>query len=409
MSTKSKRTFGGLLTLLLLGNLSLSLFNFKSLRENRPSNTTPSENLAPWKSESRSELPSPSKSKNADSKIRSSFQEGERENIEIYRDLNPSVVNISTEVLAYNWFLEPVPQSGSTGSGSIIDTEGYVLTNSHVVKEAYKVFINLANGTEFEGEVIGTDLENDLAIVRFDPAGTPLTAIPFGSSEELEVGQKVLAIGNPFGLDRTLTTGIISAVGRLLKSESGLIFDDMIQTDASINPGNSGGPLIDSQGRMIGINTLIYSPTKASIGIGFAVPIETAKRIIPDLIEYGSVDRGWLDIEIFTIVPALVRYANLPTSRGILVSQVKRGSTAERGGLRGGSEERVLNLHDSLLYLGGDIITAINKREVSDLGSYYRALENTKSGEIAEITVVRRNGEKEILQVELSSRKRKKA
>lgn len=170
------------------------------------------------------------------------FSAEELENIRIYETVNEGVVNISTETLRLNWFLEPIPSEGGTGSGSIIDTRGFVLTNYHVVEDAYKVFVNLFDGSQFEGEVIGKDPENDLAVVKFDPEGMELRTVPFGVSDNLRIGQKVLAIGNPFGYDRTLTTGVISGVGRPMKTANNLIINDMIQTDASINPGNSGGP-----------------------------------------------------------------------------------------------------------------------------------------------------------------------
>ncbi|HKK49315.1 MAG TPA: trypsin-like peptidase domain-containing protein, partial [Alkalispirochaeta sp.] len=216
--------------------------------------------------------------------------------ISVYEERNAAVVNITTETVAYNWFLEAVPQEGSTGSGSIIDDRGYVLTNYHVVDGASRVFVTLANGDQLVGDVVGADAENDLAVVKFDPEGRDLDTIPMGNSDTLRVGQHVMAIGNPFGLDRTLTTGIVSGLGRPLRARNDLVIRDMIQTDASINPGNSGGPLLDSRGRMVGIATMIFSPSGGSVGIGFAVPVNTARRVVPDLIEYGVVRRGWIDI-----------------------------------------------------------------------------------------------------------------
>ncbi|MDR2182367.1 MAG: trypsin-like peptidase domain-containing protein, partial [Treponema sp.] len=185
------------------------------------------------------------------------YSADERENIAVYEQYNDAVVNITTEIVGINWFLEPVPQNGGSGSGSIIDTRGFVLTNYHVIENAYKVYINLSDGAQFEGTVTGTDPENDLAVVKFTPPrGVSLKTIPFGDSAGLRVGQKVLAIGNPFALERTLTVGIVSGLGRPIQISRQNIVRDMIQTDASINPGNSGGPLLDSQGRMIGINTM---------------------------------------------------------------------------------------------------------------------------------------------------------
>jgi S1-C subfamily serine protease len=312
----------------------------------------------------------------------------ERENISVYEQLNEAVVNITTETVAINWFLEPVPQEGGSGSGSIIDIQGYVLTNNHVVQNAYKVFINLADGSQIEGSVIGTDTENDLAVVKFEPPkGMNLRTVPFGDSGNLKVGQKVLAIGNPFALERTLTVGIVSGLGRPIQTSGRTIIRDMIQTDASINPGNSGGPLLDSQGRMIGINTMIYSPSGGSVGIGFAVPVNTAKRVVSELIEYGKVRRGWVDATVVQLFPALVRYAKLPVSSGLLVSRTKRSGFAEKAGLRQGSEP--VRYGSSVIYLGGDIITSVDGMKVASLADLYSALEDNKPGEKVPIEILR--------------------
>ncbi|MDR2402541.1 MAG: trypsin-like peptidase domain-containing protein [Spirochaetaceae bacterium] len=316
------------------------------------------------------------------------FTEDERENIAVYEKLNEAVVNITTETVAINWFLEPVPQEGSSGSGSIIDTRGYVLTNNHVIENAYKVFINLADGSQIEGTVVGTDKENDLAVLKFDPPrGMQLRTIPFGDSGNLKVGQKVLAIGNPFALERTLTVGIVSGLGRPIQTSRQNIIRDMIQTDASINPGNSGGPLLDTQGRMIGINTMIYSPSGGSVGIGFAVPVNTAKRVVAELIEYGRVRRGWIDAAVVQIFPALVRYAKLPVSSGLLVSRTKRNGFAEQAGIRQGSEP--VRYGSSVIYLGGDIIIAVDGMEVDSLADLYSALEDNKPGEKVTVEILR--------------------
>ncbi len=309
-------------------------------------------------------------------------------NIIIYKRLNAGVVNITTITFEYNWFLEPVPKSG-TGSGSIIDQQGHVLTNYHVVKDADNLSITLSDGTEYKGRVIGVDPENDLAIVKFDPKGKILTTIPFGTSKNLRVGQKVLAIGNPFALERTLTTGVVSGLGRPVRNESGLIIQKMIQTDASINPGNSGGPLLNSRGEMIGINTMIFSPSGGSVGVGFAVPVDTAKRVVGDLIKYGYVRRGWIDIVPVQLFPALVKYAHLPVSKGILVSEVMPGSNAEKAGLRGGSHRRAVRSGSKIIYLGGDIIVEIDKTPVATLADMFSALEDNKPGEVVEVKVIR--------------------
>ena len=331
-----------------------------------------------------------------------SYSESERENITIYERLNSAVVNITTETMAINWFLEPVPQEGSSGSGSIIDTRGYVLTNNHVIDRAHRVFINLADGSQFEGAVIGTDPENDLAVLKFDPPrGMELTTIPYGESSNLKVGQKVLAIGNPFALERTLTVGIVSGLGRPIQTSRNRIIRDMIQTDASINPGNSGGPLLDTQGRMIGINTMIYSPSGGSVGIGFAVPVNTAKRVVNELIQHGRVRRGWIDATLVQIFPSLVRYAGLPVNSGLLVSRIRRNGLAEKAGLRAGTEP--VQYGRTVIYLGGDIITAVNGMQTNTLADLYAALEASRPGDRVRITVIR-SGRESTLEIVLADR-----
>lgn len=327
----------------------------------------------------------------------------EQQNIAIYEARNSGVVNIVTETLSYNWFLEPVPREGSTGSGSIIDERGYVLTNHHVVEDAYRVHLNLADGDQIEGEVIGTDPENDLAVIRFDPEGRRLTTIPMGSSADLKVGQRALAIGNPFALDRTLTVGIISGLGRPIRARGNLVIRDMIQTDASINPGNSGGPLLDSNGDMIGVNTAIYSQSGGSIGIGFAVPVDTAKRVVPDLIEFGFVRRGWIDIVPVQLFPQLVRVGNLPVSEGILVNRVIDGGQAQAAGLREGSSNRAVRYGRSIIRIDGDIITRVDGVRIRSLANLYEVLEDTVPGDTVEVTFMR-GGQERSVTVELTPR-----
>ncbi|MEM5948368.1 trypsin-like peptidase domain-containing protein [Spirochaetia bacterium 38H-sp] len=331
------------------------------------------------------------------------YSQDELENISIYEQRNEAVVNITTETVGYNWFLEPVPQEGVTGSGSIIDKRGYVLTNYHVIKDAYKIYISLADHSQYEGKIVGVDPENDLAVLKFDAGEKELATIPMGESSDLKVGQKVLAIGNPFGLERTLTVGVVSALGRPVKTDSGLIIQGMIQTDTSINPGNSGGPLLDSRGRMIGINTMIYSPSGGSVGVGFAVPVDTARRIVPELITKGHVERGWIDIVPVQLFPSLVKYANLTVNRGILVSKVERGSYAEKAGIRGGSQDNAVRYGRSIIYLGGDIIVGIDGQAVATLADMYAALEDNKPGDVVDVIVVRGN-KKLTLKVMLSKR-----
>ncbi|MDR0411742.1 MAG: trypsin-like peptidase domain-containing protein [Treponema sp.] len=323
----------------------------------------------------------------------SPYTEDERENISVYERMNSAVVNITTETVALNWFLEAVPQDGGSGSGSIIDVRKdgvYVLTNYHVIEKANKVFINLADGSQFNGVVVGVDPENDIAVLKFTPTdSTDLHTIPFGESDNIKVGQKVLAIGNPFALERTLTVGIVSGLGRPIKTANQHVIRDMIQTDASINPGNSGGPLLDTRGRMIGINTMIYSPSGGSVGIGFAIPVNTAKRVVAELIAYGRVRRGWLDVSMVQLFPNLVSYARLPVSKGLLVSRVRKNGLAEQAGVREGTDP--VRYGSSIIYLGGDVITNVDGVAVSTLADLYAALEDNKPGEKVQVQIMRGN------------------
>lgn len=328
--------------------------------------------------------------------------EDEQNSITIYQKLNQGVVNITTEVLTFNWLAyDPVPQEGGTGSGSIIDGRGFVLTNNHVIEDAINVYITLYDGEQYEGEIVGVDPENDLAVLRFDPDGRDLVTVPFGTSSDLQVGQKVLAIGNPFALERTLTTGIVSGLGRPIQTQNNLIIQDMIQTDASINPGNSGGPLIDSQGKMIGINTMIYSPGGGgSVGIGFAVPVDTALRIVPQLIQFGEVRRGWIDAELVELDYRLVRFGKqnnlIYTDSGLLVSQVNPGSNAAEAGIQGGSQQNAIRYgRNTIIYLGGDVITEVNDLPIESTADLYSALEETKPGQTVKVVVDRRGRRRE--------------
>jgi S1-C subfamily serine protease len=321
------------------------------------------------------------------------YNADERETISVYERFNESVVNITTEVVNINWFLEPVPQSGGSGSGSIIDSRGYVLTNYHVIEGAYKLFVNLADGSQYEASVVGTDQQNDLAVIKFQPkAGLDLKPISLGSSKGLKVGQKVLAIGNPFGLERTLTQGIISGLGRPIQKDDKTVLQDMIQTDASINPGNSGGPLFNAAGQMIGINTMIYSTSGGSVGIGFAIPVDTAVRIVPELIKEGRVRRGWIDMEAIQLFPALISYLAQsgqasPVEKGLLISVLKDGSNAAKAGLKGGSQ--AVRYGQSTFKVGGDIIVSVDKQPVGSIADLYTALEDNKPGESVEVEYYR--------------------
>lgn len=327
------------------------------------------------------------------------YTQDELENISVYEKYNEAVVNINTAVMGINWFLEPVPQEGGSGSGSIIDSRGYVVTNVHVIEDAYKIYISLSDGTQYEGSVVGIDEASDIAVIKFDPPkDVELKTIPFGESDNLKVGQKVLAIGNPFGFERTLTTGIVSGLGRPIKNSNNVIIRDMIQTDTAINPGNSGGPLLDTTGRMIGINTMIYSTSGSSAGIGFAVPINTAKRVVSDLIQYGKVRRGAIDGVLVQLTNSISNYANLPVSQGLLVSELSNNSFAKQTGLKAGTEavQYGSRYNSTTIYLGGDVIVAIDGVSVTSLADYYSLLESKKPGDSVTLTIIRNRKQQDI-------------
>ena len=316
----------------------------------------------------------------------------EQQNISVYQQFNEAVVNITTQVMGMNWFFEPIAEDGGSGSGSIIDSRGYVITNVHVIEKATKIYISLYDGSQYEGRVVGSDVESDIAVLKFDPPkDLVLKTIQFGDSEKLKVGQKVIAIGNPFGFERTLTTGIVSALGRPIKNSNNIIIRGMIQTDASINPGNSGGPLLDTAGNMIGINTMIYSSSGSNAGIGFAGPASTARRVVSDLLQYGKVRRGAIQASLVQMSRAIADYARLDISQGILVSETTRGGNADKAGIKGGTQAvRYGNSRNArTFYIGGDIIVGIDGVQVSTYSDYYSMLENKRPGDTVTVTIHR--------------------
>ena len=320
----------------------------------------------------------------------SRFTESEQQNIGVYDKCAESVVNISTKIAGINWFLEPTVEDGGTGSGSIIDKRGYIVTNVHVIQNASEIYVSLSDGTQYEAEIVGQDSESDLAVIKFTPpAGTVLKTISFGDSSKLKVGQKVIAIRNPFGLDRTMTTGIVSGLARPVRNSNNRIIRNMIQTDAAINPGNSGGPLLDTAGRMVGINTMIVSSSGSSAGVGFAIPAETAVRVVSDLIRYGRVNRGVVQMSIVQLNRTIVQYAGLDVSAGVLVSEVTKNGNADKAGIRGGTQRA--NYGRSIIFLGGDIVTKIDDIAVASLADYFSALEDKRPGDTVSMTI-RRNG-----------------
>ncbi len=331
----------------------------------------------------------------------SGYTQEEAQNINVYALCNEAVVNINTQVTAYDWFLQPYVQDGGSGSGSIIDKRGYILTNVHVIADATKIYVSLFDGTQYEADVVGTDLDSDLAVIKFTPpAGMELKTIAFGDSSSLKVGQRVIAIGNPFGLERTMTTGIVSGLGRPIQNSNNRIIRDMVQTDAAINPGNSGGPLLDTNGKMIGINTMIQSSSGSSAGVGFAVPSTTAIRVVADLIKYGKVHRGTIDATVIQLSRRIAQYAGLDIANGVLISEVAKGGNAESAGLKGGTEAAYYGSRRDIIYIGGDVITQIDNIAITSLADYYSALESKKAGDVVTV-VVRRNRKNVTLKIKL--------
>ncbi len=330
------------------------------------------------------------------------YSASEMQNISVYEKVNRSVVHITTTLDAQvNAFMDVLPAQG-TGSGIILSLDGYILTNAHVVEKAKSLKVTLYNEQSYPAKLIGVDSEDDLAVIQITvDKESFLNPIALGTSNDLKIGQKVIAIGNPFGYDRTMTVGVVSGLNRPVRTNEGKIIMDAIQTDASINPGNSGGPLLNSKAEVIGINSSIYSTNGNSQGINFAIPIDTAVAIIPDLIKLGKVSRGWLDIATVQLTPQLVSYAKLAVEKGVLVSQVVAGGLAEKAGLKGGSQ--MVQYGTSVIYLGGDVITAINKSPVNDLNDLFLALLHTRSGEKIKVTVSRK-GETKTIEVQLIER-----
>ncbi|HZS05879.1 MAG TPA: trypsin-like peptidase domain-containing protein [Blastocatellia bacterium] len=311
----------------------------------------------------------------------------EKNNAEVYQALSPSVVNITSTTYVQDWFAV-VPQKG-TGSGSIIDKEGNILTNYHVVQDTQELDVALSNNKHYKARIVGEDQDNDLAIIRISAPKEDLKPIPLGDSKALFVGQKVLAIGNPFGFDHTLTTGIVSGLARPLRSEftGRLIEGGVVQTDAAINPGNSGGPLLDSRGRLVGINTMIYSPSGASAGIGFAVPVDTAKRVASDILAYGRVRRPSLAVVAMPLNTRLADALDLPVTQGWMISEVAPGGTADSAGIRGGRQP--VRIGGSIFYIGGDIITAIDGQPIRSGDDIDRLINAKNIGDHVQIEIVR--------------------
>lgn len=303
----------------------------------------------------------------------------------LYQRVSPSVVNITSRQEAVSRFYGVVPQEG-TGSGFVYDSEGHIITNNHVITNATEVDVILSNGIALPAEILGTDPYYDLAVLHIEIPSETLVPLELGDSSSLQVGQSVVAIGNPFGLDRTLTTGVISALGRRIEMDTGAIIGQAIQTDAAINPGNSGGPLLDTLGRVVGINTAINSPSGGSVGIGFAIPVNIIKRVVPALIDDGFYAHPTLGIQVAELGREVIPSAQ-GVQRGLLIMQMEPGGPAEQAGLRAA---QINTQRGRYVFSGGDIITQVGSQPVSTRSDLLLALdEGYRPGDEVTLTLIR--------------------
>lgn len=311
-------------------------------------------------------------------------------NIRIYREAAPSVVNIVTTAVSYDFFYNPVPSTGS-GSGVICDSKGHIITNYHVINGARSLDVTLFDGSKYTAEVVGVDPGDDLAVIKIKAPASKLKPIEFGDSSDMQIGQKAFAIGSPFGLEKTLTVGIVSSLGRTMRATTGRLIRGIIQTDAAINPGNSGGPLLDSSGRMVGVNTAIFSPVNGSIGIGFSIPVNTVKKTFSTLVSKGYVSRPWLGITGQNIDATDAGLLNLKFS-GVLVADVFKGSPAAKAGLKGADAN--VKLGNVIVATGGDLIMNINGKVIGTMDELNGLMDALEPGEIVTLKVLR--GTKEL-------------
>lgn len=331
------------------------------------------------------------------------ISQDEETNIRIYKKANRSVVYVTSTRLKVGFMLQVIPERG-TGSGFLIDAEGHILTNDHVIEDSRQLEVTLFDETILEAEILGRDPVNDIALLKIECPEGKCSPIKLAQDLDPVVGQIVLAIGNPFGFQRTLTTGIISSLGRRLETEYG-VMDELIQTDAAINPGNSGGPLLNRRGEVIGVNTVIASRTGESAGVGFAVPVTTVNRVLPDLMEFGRVVRAWIGVtqakSIDTMGPRLRRYLELAVEEGVLVEQVAQGSSADEAGIRGGRKS--IWAGNVAIRIGGDVLVAMGGQPVRTIRDILEIAEDKRPGDELEFEFYRGN-QKIIKTIELVGR-----
>jgi S1-C subfamily serine protease len=330
--------------------------------------------------------------------------EEERNNIAVYEKVADGVVNVTSTAIQMDFFFNAFPTQGS-GSGSIIDTKGHILTNHHVVADAQKLEVTLADGSKWPAKLVGSDPDSDLAVIKIDAPKEKLKVVPMGDSKNLRIGQKVLAIGNPFGLQRTLTTGIVSSLGRTIRSDVGTLIEDVIQTDAAINPGNSGGPLLNSDGEIVGINSAIISPSGGSVGIGFAIPVNTARRVVPELISKGYVTYPYIGATIQSLIPEMAKYLKLKIERGAMISEVVKGGPADKAGLKGGNQK--VQVGNMIVLMGGDIVVKADQKEVKTNDELIHYIREKKPGDTVLLKVFRKDSLIDV-KVTLGERPRKR-
>ncbi|MFQ5672406.1 MAG: S1C family serine protease [Nitrospinales bacterium] len=315
------------------------------------------------------------------------FSSDEQINVDVFERVHEAVVNIAATTLTMNFWRQIVPEQGQ-GSGFIIDAKGYILTNNHVVENAQQITVTLGNGKKIDAILIGRDVSTDLAVIKI-PQQDVTQVVALGDSDAVRVGQKAIAIGNPFGLSQTMTTGIISALNRQIQEKNGSTLYDLIQTDAAINPGNSGGPLLNSSGQVIGINTAIFSVSGGYQGIGFAIPVNRVKEVTTQLITKGRYARPWLGVSGLALSPNVARALGLGVREGIMIVEVAPGSPADLAGLRGGLREVVIG--NLAIPTGGDVVLAVGRKKIVTMEELIKEINRHKVGDTLSFKIWRNN------------------